>query len=643
MSAFEEPSRPYVQIYGNNSDTFDLTTSLSPTRISRERMRYFGNANDSQGSTSSASALRDSRERDEDSGIVYSDRFIPSRNATNLEGAFDTFNVDEDEDIKDEENEWATGVTNNGGGSLGRPSHLSSELARENLSMMNSLLRSELLGVDGAPMGQYSHGRGSDPGVRRPGSNGAASRGRTGVRSSDEFIRSDRSAFSGQNVLRFKSDKRRSSGEGSIGSGSGNSSFSSVDSPSSSLSSFGALAVNSSLSNLNRIGSPLKKSTRKIPKTPYKILDAPALQDDYYLNLVDWSSNNVLSVALGSSVYLWSAYTSKVTKLMDTGGDDSITSICWAPHGAHVAVGTNSGRVQLWDVQESKLVQNMASHCSRVGTLAWSSSLLATGSRDRSIFLQDSRVGAGSGSDRTHAEVHSESNPNNLGNDALTSSGTVVRTSNVTTYGNGIAPVRSHPMPACVVHHLSAHRQEVCGLKWSPDEKMLASGGNDNKLFVWGVNQAEPTSPICRFTDHVAAVKAVAWSPHQNGLLASGGGTADRNIRFWNAITGTALHRVDTGSQVCNLIWSKTVNEIVSTHGYSLNQVIVWRYPSMHKLATLTGHSLRVLYLAMSPDGQSVVTGAGDETLRFWNLFPGPRSSRGVRGGGPLFPGGDIR
>lgn len=37
--------------------------------------------------------------------------------------------------------------------------------------------------------------------------------------------------------------------------------------------------------------------------------------------------------------------------------------------------------------------------------------------------------------------------------------------------------------------------------------------------------------------------------------------------------------------------------------------------------ATLTGHSYRVLYLACSPDGQSIVTGAGDETLRFWNVF----------------------
>lgn len=47
------------------------------------------------------------------------------------------------------------------------------------------------------------------------------------------------------------------------------------------------------------------------------------------------------------------------------------------------------------------------------------------------------------------------------------------------------------------------------------------------------------------------------------------------------------------GLQVCNLAWSKNVNEIVSTHGYSQNQIIVWKYPAMAKLATLTGHTLR--------------------------------------------------
>ncbi len=72
-------------------------------------------------------------------------------------------------------------------------------------------------------------------------------------------------------------------------------------------------------------------------------------------------------------------------------------------------------------------------------------------------------------------------------------------------------------------------------------------------------------------------------------------------------------------------MWSRNSNELVSTHGYSggtiSNQVCIWRYPSMAQVSTLTGHTFRVLYLAMSPDGQTIVTGAGDETLRFWNAF----------------------
>ena len=42
----------------------------------------------------------------------------------------------------------------------------------------------------------------------------------------------------------------------------------------------------------------------------------------------------------------------------------------------------------------------------------------------------------------------------------------------------------------------------------------------------------------------------------------------------------------------------------------------------MERIAVLTGHTFRVLYLAVSPDGKTIVTGAGDETLRFWNVFP---------------------
>jgi cell division cycle 20-like protein 1 (cofactor of APC complex) len=81
------------------------------------------------------------------------------------------------------------------------------------------------------------------------------------------------------------------------------------------------------------------------------------------------------------------------------------------------------------------------------------------------------------------------------------------------------------------------------------------------------------------------------------------------------------------------LIFSKNVNELVSTHGYSDNAIIVWKYPTMKKVATLTGHTFRVLYLAMSPDGETIVTGAGDETLRFWKVFPKEKVGGTLLGG----------
>lgn len=329
-------------------------------------------------------------------------------------------------------------------------------------------------------------------------------------------------------------------------------------------------------------------TSRKIARGPFKVLDAPCLKDDFYLNLVDWSSQNVLSVGLGACVYLWSACTSVVTKLCDLQFGGPVCSVAWNLQGTQLAVGTMPGSVQIWDAATCKLVRTMSGHTARAGCLAWNCSLLSSGGRDKEIFNRDLRC------------------------------------------------------KEQFIAQLSGHKQEVCGLRWSFDDMQLASGGNDNKLLIWngaglgsgGHNVSSGSgvpynSPVLRFSYHDAAVKAIAWSPHARGLLASGGGTADRKIRFWNTMTNSALSVVETGSQVCNLAWSKNVNEIVSTHGYSQNQIIVWKYPTLSKVVTLMGHSCRVLYLAMSPSGETIVTGAGDETLRFWNVFPSAKNQKG--------------
>ena len=318
-----------------------------------------------------------------------------------------------------------------------------------------------------------------------------------------------------------------------------------------------------------------RKAPRNVNKVPFKVLDAPDLADDFYLNLVDWGSSNILGVGLGSCVYMWNSQSGRVTKLCDL-PDDIVTSVSWIQRGSHVAIGTTKGLVQIWDAERCRRLRTMTGHTARVGALAWNEHMLTSGSRDRLIYHRDVR------------------------------------------------------QPQQFSRKLVGHKQEVCGLRWNTEDGQLASGGNDNKLMVW---DKLSETPLWKFSDHTAAVKAIAWSPHQRCLLASGGGTADRRIKFWNTATGQGVNEIDTGSQVCNLAWSKNSNEIVSTHGYSQNQIVVWKYPSMTQVASLTGHTYRVLYLAMSPDGQTVVTGAGDETLRFWKCF-GRRERDGIGGDG---------
>ena len=85
---------------------------------------------------------------------------------------------------------------------------------------------------------------------------------------------------------------------------------------------------------------------------------------------------------------------------------------------------------------------------------------------------------------------------------------------------------------------------------------------------------------------------------------------------------------VITHHQVCALQWSAHDKELVSSHGYSHNQLILWKYPSMVRVAELTGHTSRVLHMAQSPDGTTVCTAAADETLRFWKILSGGEQNK---------------
>lgn len=306
-------------------------------------------------------------------------------------------------------------------------------------------------------------------------------------------------------------------------------------------------------------------SYRALPSQSSKILDAPDLLDDYYLNLLAWSDSNLLAVALRHRLYLWNGNNGSVSQLLDTGDDNKlITSVSWMQGGQCLAIGDSEHAIQVFDINANRRVRNINVHSDRVSSLAWNGYVLSSGSRDSSIVQHDLRV--------------------------------------------------EQFFVKC-----TGHEQEVCGLAWSKDGTQLASGGNDNKLFLWDL--ANSSTPRAELKGHNAAVKALAWCPWKTNLLASGGGAADRCIRLWNSTSATNIKTVNTGSQVCALEWNKHDKELLSAHGYANNQLTLWSYPDMSKISEFTGHTARVLFMAQNPEGSTVVSAAADETIRFWNIF----------------------
>jgi cell division cycle 20-like protein 1 (cofactor of APC complex) len=306
-------------------------------------------------------------------------------------------------------------------------------------------------------------------------------------------------------------------------------------------------------------------SQKKIPKSPYKVLDAPNLKDDFYLHLVDWSLNNVLAVALDNTIYTWEGNTATVNALHTCDGCDIPSAVHWLDNDKLI-IGMASGDINLWDINKSMLIQKYQDHNERVGVFARMNTNpfgFTSGSQDKTILNYD------------------------------------IRCQNL-----------------CFKY--INHTQEVCGLKWSHDDLRLASGGNDNKLNIWNLSKRNLEKKLLA---HKSAIKAIDWNPYKYGYLMSGGGTQDRTIKVWNINTMKLAESIDTGSQVCNLAFSRKSKEFVSTHGYSHNLILLWDSEKMDVKATLKAHKDRVIYLALGPDGKKIVTGAGDETLKFWDVF----------------------
>lgn len=242
----------------------------------------------------------------------------------------------------------------------------------------------------------------------------------------------------------------------------------------------------------------------------------------------------------------------------------SISSLAWGQDGDDLVFGNSRGRVELWDMRRALRVRQMKGHHSVVGTILKNSSIITSGSRSGKIVHHDVR------------------------------------------------------QQYSMVDKFTAHELDVCCLKWSPDNKYLASAGNDGCIKIWALGYGN--RPIMKM-NHGKQARTIAWCPWKSNVLASGGGIIDRYIKLWNTYSGKCTRSIDTKSQVTSILFSENNKEMISSHGIPDNKITVWKYPSMDIQGYLSSHDRRVLQMAFSPAGCILLSAGADEKLCFWDSF----------------------
>ena len=198
-----------------------------------------------------------------------------------------------------------------------------------------------------------------------------------------------------------------------------------------------------------------------------------------------------------------------------------------------------------------------------------------------------------------------------------------------------VGPLASRQPPCVVVlwdaatHRelmtLRGHTWRITGLAFSPDNRTLASGGEDKTARLWDVVTGHE---IGRIEENPNWVRSVAYSP--DGKTLAAGGSGDATIRVWNLETGKIEHLLN--SHTVNGLAFSPDGTLVSA-GCSDSKVLVWDVANQKARMTLEGHAkhrykgrdedfLHLNTLAVAPDGRTAASGSNDGTMRFWPIAP---------------------